>query len=150
MDDLLGNRPGFLIWRLHQIHLALFAEAQPGLEQVALAYEEGVDRATLANVLARLEGRGLIARAAANDRRVKRVSLTLEGRATLARTKRAAERAHARTIEALPPAERDAFLGALRRLVGAGNGYSRAPMRLAKPQSRSFSCPATDMMSQVF
>jgi len=26
MDDLLGERPGFLIPRLHQIHLALFAE----------------------------------------------------------------------------------------------------------------------------
>jgi len=150
MDDLLGDRPGFLIRRLHQIHLALFAEecagfgvtpvqfsimtvagAQPGLEQVALACEVGVDRTTLTNVLARLERRGLIARAPASDRRVKRVSLTPEGRATLTRMKRAAERAHARTIEALPPADRDAFLGALRLLVDAGNEYGRAPMRLA-------------------
>jgi hypothetical protein len=43
----------------------------------------------------------------------------------------AAERAHARTVAALPPAEREAFLAALRALVSAGNGYGRAPMRLA-------------------
>ena len=151
MDDALGERPGFLIRRLHQIHLALFAEecaafgvtpvqfsimtvagAQPGLEQVELAREVGVDRTTLTNVLTRLEARGLIARAAVPaDRRVKRVSLTAEGKATLTRMNKAAERAHARTIEALAPTERAAFLGALRALVSAGNGYGRAPMRLA-------------------
>ena len=151
MDDALSGRPGFLIRRLHQIHLALFAEecapfgvtpvqfsimtvagAQPGLEQVALAQEVGVDRTTLTNVLTRLERRGLIARAAvASDRRVKRVTLTEDGRATLDRMQGAAERAHARTIEALAPTERAAFLEALRGLVNAGNGYGRAPMRLA-------------------
>jgi DNA-binding MarR family transcriptional regulator len=151
MDDALGARPGFLIRRLHQIHLALFAEecapfgvtpvqfsimtvagAQPGLEQVALAQEVGVDRTTLTNVLTRLERRGLITRAAVpTDRRVKRVSLTEEGHATLQRMAEAAERAHARTIAALPAADRAIFLTALRDLVSAGNEYGRAPMRLA-------------------
>jgi len=78
----LADLPGFLIRRLHQIHVALFAEecglqnvtpvqysiltvaaAQPGLDQAALGYEVGVDRATLANVLGRLEARGLLRRA---------------------------------------------------------------------------------------
>ncbi len=147
----LEDRPGFLIRRLHQIHLALFAEecapfgitpvqfsimtvagAQPGLEQVALAHEVGVDRTTLTNVLTRLEKRGLITRTAVpTDKRVKRVSLTAEGQATLQRMAGAAERAHARTIAALAPAERAAFLTALRDLVSAGNEYGRAPMRLA-------------------
>jgi DNA-binding MarR family transcriptional regulator len=150
MDDALRDRPGFLIRRLHQIHLALFAEecarfgvtpvqfsimtvadVKPGLEQVALAQEVGVDRTTLTNVLTRLEQRGLVARAAAADRRVKRVSLTVEGRATLNRMTGAAERAHARTVEALPKGEREVFLVALRALVNAGNEYGRAPMRLA-------------------
>ncbi|MEJ1977475.1 MAG: MarR family transcriptional regulator [Acetobacteraceae bacterium] len=148
----LGNRPGFLIRRLHQIHLALFAEecapfgvtpvqfsimtvakAQPGLEQVALAHEVGVDRATLANVLTRLEGRGLVSRAATpSDRRVKRVSLTRRGSLLLTRMTAAAERAHDRTIAALTPAEREAFLAALRSLVSAGNEHGRAPMRRLK------------------
>ena len=149
--ETLAHRPGFLIRRLHQIHLALFAEecepfgvtpvqfsiltvtaAKPGLEQGALAQEIGVDRTTLANVLARLEGRGLLTRAVApTDRRVKLVSLTPEGSSTLRQMQGAAERAHARTIEALPPEQRNAFLEALGSLVTAGNGYGRAPMRLA-------------------
>ena len=81
---VLARRPGFLIRRLHQIHLALFAEecgafgvtpvqysiltvaaAQPGLDQAALAIEVGVDRTTMADVLARLERRGLIRRSRA-------------------------------------------------------------------------------------
>jgi DNA-binding MarR family transcriptional regulator len=147
----LHRRPGFLIRRLHQIHLALFAEecepfgvtpvqfsilsvvvARPGIEQGELAHEIGVDRTTMANVLARLEGRGLVTRAvAAADRRVKLVTLTVAGRQTLRKMQAAAERAHARTIEALPPEQRAAFLEALGALVAAGNGYGRAPMRLA-------------------
>ncbi len=151
MADALGSRPGFLIRRLHQIHLALFAEecerygvtpvqfsvltvtgARPGLEQGALAQAIGVDRTTLANVLARLETRALLSRAvAAGDRRVKLVTLTAEGRRTLGTMQAAAERAHARTVEALPPEQRAVFLEALGALVAAGNGYGRAPMRLA-------------------
>jgi DNA-binding MarR family transcriptional regulator len=149
--DVLNRRLGFLIRLLHQIHLALFAEerepfgvtpvqfsilsiaaARPGIEQGELAHEIGVDRTTLANVLARLEGSGLVARAiAAADRRVKLVTLTMAGRRTLKRMQAATERAHARTIEALPPEQRAAFLEALGALVAAGNGYGRAPMRLA-------------------
>lgn len=150
-NDALGTRPGFLIRRLHQIHLALFAEecapfgitpvqfsimtvagAQPGLEQVALAHEVGVDRTTLTNVLTRLEKRGLVARTTvASDRRVRRVSLTEAGKTILLQMADAADRAHARTIDALPPAERELFIAALRTLVNAGNAYGRASMRLA-------------------
>ncbi|MET0278596.1 MAG: MarR family transcriptional regulator, partial [Pseudorhodoplanes sp.] len=73
----LAHRPGFLIRRLHQIHTALFIEEcadfnvtpvqysvltaiaeQSAMEQARLAQEVGVDRATLANVVARLEVRG--------------------------------------------------------------------------------------------
>jgi DNA-binding MarR family transcriptional regulator len=146
----LANRPGFLIRRLHQIHQAMFAEecgafgitpvqfsimsvaaAQPGLEQARLGYEVGVDRTTLANVVARLESRNLLARTTgATDRRLKHVSLTPEGLALLGRIEAPARRAHVRTVEALPEAERQGFLRALARLVEAGNTYGRAPLRL--------------------
>src|SRR5262245_6947603 len=89
----LSARPGFLIRRLHQIHLSLFAEecaafevtpvqysiltavaARPGLEQVALAQEVGVDRAAMANVVARLAQRGMVRRVQCKeDRRLKLV-----------------------------------------------------------------------------
>ena len=151
LADRLESRPGFLIRRLHQIHLALFADecaafgvtpvqfsimtvaaGQPGLDQMRLAQEVGVDRATLANVVSRLEGRGLLVRRQGRaDRRLKLVSLTAKGRRTLAAMQDAASRAHHRTIAALPPAERRAFLAALRRLVDAGNDHGRAPLRLS-------------------
>ncbi len=146
----LADRPGFLIRRLHQIHVALFAEecglqnvtpvqysiltvaaAQPGLDQAALGYEVGVDRATLANVLGRLEARGLLRRAQGRvDRRLKHVTLTAKGRKLLAGMAAAVQRAHDRTVAALPPAERAAFLQALLVLVDAGNEFGRAKLRL--------------------
>jgi MarR family transcriptional regulator, lower aerobic nicotinate degradation pathway regulator len=146
----LSERPGFLVRRLHQIHLALFAEecaafnvtpvqysimtvagARPGLDQVALAYEVGVDRATLANVVARLEARRLLRRTQGRtDRRLKNVTLTAAGRKLLGQMADAARRAHDRTVEALPPVERTAFLQALRALVYAGNDIGRARLRL--------------------
>ena len=146
----LTERPGFLIRRLHQIHQALFAEecaafdvtpvqysiltvaaAQPGLDQTALAHEVGVDRTTLANVVARLERRGLIRRIRGRtNRRLKFVHLTAAGQQMVAGMSEAVSRAHQRTIAALPPARRAAFMAALRLLVDAGNEYGRAPLRL--------------------
>ena len=152
----LSGRPGFLIRRLHQIHLALFAEecavfgvtpvqysimtavaARPGLDQVALALEVGVDRTTMADVLGRLEGRGLVRRGgSAGDRRVKLVTPTAEGMRLLARMDGPARRAHDRTVEALPVEDRAVFAAFLRVLVDAGNGFGRAPMRVASlPES---------------
>jgi DNA-binding MarR family transcriptional regulator len=147
---ILASRPGFLIRRLHQIHLALFAEecaafsvtpvqfsllsllsAQPGLDQAALAFAVGVDRATTANVVARLEKRGLLARRpGATDKRVKQVELTAAGHRLLARIDPHARRAHARTLETLCAADRAQFVTLLRQLVDAGNAYGRAPLLL--------------------
>jgi MarR family transcriptional regulator, lower aerobic nicotinate degradation pathway regulator len=146
----LASRPGFLIRRLHQIHLALFAEEcgafgvtpvqfsllsvltdQPELDQAALATAVGVDRATTANVVARLEKRGLVRRRRGpEDRRVKQVELTAAGGRLLQRIDPHAKRAHERTLEALRPAERAQFIALLHDLVDAGNAYGRAPLLL--------------------
>jgi MarR family transcriptional regulator, lower aerobic nicotinate degradation pathway regulator len=148
----LAARPGFLIRRLHQIHLSLFAEechafdvtpvqysiltaiaARPGLEQAALAQEVGVDRATLANVVARLARRGLVRRRQGKkDRRLKHVSATASCRRLLTRMENPARRAHERTIEALRPKDRATFLKALAYLINAGNEHSRAPLRIGR------------------
>jgi MarR family transcriptional regulator, lower aerobic nicotinate degradation pathway regulator len=82
-------------------------------------------------VLARLEGNGLLQRRrSATDSRVKLVHLTAAGRRILARMDGHARRAHERTLDALPPRDRDRFTAFLARLVDAGNAYGRAPMRL--------------------
>ncbi len=146
----LASRPGFLIRRLHQIHVALFLEecggfdvtpvqysimtavqAIPGLDQARLGEEVGVDRATLANVLGRLEQRGLVRRQSSpTDRRLRLVEITGHGATLLAQMQDGATRAHDRTVAALPAAARRDFTQALGLLVEAGNGHGRAPLRL--------------------
>ncbi|MGE4482571.1 MarR family winged helix-turn-helix transcriptional regulator [Acidocella sp.] len=146
----LTERPGFLVRRLHQIHQALFAEEcaafditpvqfsimsvaaiYPGLDQTTLAHEVGVDRTTLANVVARLEKRKLLRRTRSKENhRLKCVHLTVVGQHTVAQMDNAVTRAHQRTIAALAPAERHAFMAALKCLVDSGNEYGRAPLRL--------------------
>jgi DNA-binding MarR family transcriptional regulator len=148
--ESLAERPGFLIRRMHQIHLALFAEecaafditpvqysimtvaeAHPGLDQAQLAYEVGVDRATLANVVARLEMKGLLRRRPSpSDKRLKLVSLSPRGVSLLEKMLIPVQRAHDRTIAALPSRERETFMALLMRLVNAENGYGRAPLKL--------------------
>lgn len=147
----LSLRPGFLIRRLHQIHLALFAEEcaafgitpvqysimsvvllQPRIDQVRLGYEVGVDRATLTNVIGRLETKGLVRRSKkATDKRSNLVKLTARGEAVLEGMADAVQRAHARTIAPLSREDQARFLDYLNRLVDAGNEYSRAPLRIA-------------------
>jgi DNA-binding MarR family transcriptional regulator len=140
-----------LIRRLHQIHLALFAEECAGetvtpvqfslltaleeldaTEQTALGQAIGLDRTNTADVLERLQQRGLVKRqVAAQDRRRKVISLTDSGRATIDRVKAAVDRAHKRTINALPPEDRARFLDYLITLVEANNDIGRALLRLA-------------------
>ncbi|MCB8838310.1 MarR family winged helix-turn-helix transcriptional regulator [Aurantimonas sp. VKM B-3413] len=146
----LRERPGFLIRRLHQIHVALFAEEcagenitpvqfsiltaleeMGGCEQTTLALTVGLDRTNIADVLDRLQKRGLVRRRVApKDRRRKLVALTDVGVATLSRIKAAAAAAHDRTVKALPPEDRQRFLDYLVRLVEANNEVGRAPLRL--------------------
>lgn len=146
----LADRPGFLIRRLHQIHVALFYEEcaaygltpvqysmltallrEGVLDQASIAVEVGIDRANTADVVARLEKRGLIRRGGDKaDLRVKRCSLTPKGRDITARMEAAVERAQARTLAALPDAERRRFYDSLYRIVEANNALGRAPLRL--------------------
>ena len=101
--ELLWARPGFLVRRLHQIHVTMFFEeckssnltpvqygiltvlkVLPDLDQTSLGQEVGLDRSTTADVVRRLEERGLVERRAdETDKRARRVRLTKEGRAVV-------------------------------------------------------------------
>jgi DNA-binding MarR family transcriptional regulator len=148
--EVWGHTPGFLIRRLHQIHLALFAEEctgfdvtavqfnvlqvigeRPGSDQSSIAEEVGVDRATLASVLSRLERAGFIKRIVSRlDRRQRLISLTARGRSIVEKMTEAVQRAHERTLAPLTPEDRASFLVLLSRLVEEGNGHGRAKLRL--------------------
>ncbi|MFG1396257.1 MarR family winged helix-turn-helix transcriptional regulator [Roseixanthobacter pseudopolyaromaticivorans] len=145
----LTERPGFLIRRLHQIHLAMFYEAcsglnvtpvqssiltvlarRQGLDQAGLAAMIGVDRATVGQVIRRLAARGLVARGnSSEDKRLKLVHLTDEGRALLDQIAPLTAAAHMRTLAALSDEERAHFMSYLKKLVAADNEHGRAPLR---------------------
>jgi DNA-binding MarR family transcriptional regulator len=146
----LLTRPGFLIRRLHQIHTALFLEETQEfnitpvqyslmtalhehgeLDQVGLAEEIGLERTNVADVIERLQARGLLVRRQSEeDRRVKLLKLTVKGRNLVRRMEAAVERAHERTIDHLSEGERDLLLAQMIRLVDAKNDHGAAPLRL--------------------
>lgn len=152
----LHNRPGFLIRRLHQIHLAIFAEECARFQvtpvqfsvlsalqehgrsdQISLARETGIDRTNVAEVLHRLQSRGLVVRTPGeHDRRTRYASLSRKGAALVKSMAAAAKRAHDRTVAPLAPEQRAPFLAALRELVSANNELGRAPLRYAWARDR--------------
>jgi len=145
----LWNRPGFLIRRLHQIHVAMFLEgceefnvtpvqfgvltvlnAEDTLDQVTIANSIGVDRNTAADVIRRLEARGLIERpVSVTDKRAKLAKITKEGRAFVNQVQPAMVDAQRRFTEPLNREENELLMGLLRKLINENNDVSRAPMR---------------------
>ncbi len=145
----LWDRPGFLVRRLHQIHVALFLEecagdnitpVQYGLlsallelgerDQATLAEEVGIDRTNVADVLDRLERRDLLTRTASErDKRMRLARLTDKGRAFVRKNRAAMQRAQERLLTPLADADRARFLELLRRMVEGNNDFGRAPLR---------------------
>src|ERR1700722_12018620 len=145
----LFRRPGFLVRRLHQIYVAIYFQncerfgttpvqssvmqvllAHPGMAQIALAGEIGIDRTTASSVLSRLEARGIVKREAdPDDRRTKRAYLTPAGKAMLQDMQSSIEAAHRELVKPLDPAEREQFLEQLLCLVQANNDKGRSPLR---------------------
>jgi DNA-binding MarR family transcriptional regulator len=143
------DRPGFLVRRLHQIHVAIFLEEMaednitpiqfgllsaladlPGLDQLSLAEEIGIDRANVADVLTRLESRGLVIRTVSErDNRRKLCVPTQQGLAFVKKHYENMQRAQDRLLRPLQPAERARFMRLLRRVVEASNNLGRAPLR---------------------
>lgn len=145
----LFERPGFLLRRLHQIYVSIYLQecaafgttpvqtsvlqvllVRPGVDQVSLAADIGIDRTTMSNVLSRLEGRGLVRRETdEQDRRIRTTFLTEEGQALIVEMQDALDRAHRRLIDPLPVETRTEFVQQLIRLVRANNDIGRAFFR---------------------
>ncbi len=105
---------------------------EPGCDQVTLAEKVGIDRTNIADVIRRLERRGLVKRVVnASDRRMRAVSLTEEGRSFVNRTHGRMQRAQERLLSPLGEKEREQFLTLLQRLVAANNAFGRAKLRHA-------------------
>jgi DNA-binding MarR family transcriptional regulator len=138
-DWPLNERPGFLIRRLHQIHVALFNEAckafditpvqysllsalslRGNADQTTLAADVALDRTTATGALKRLQVRGVIKRAKlSGDRRAREWELTAAGMDTLKHVEPAARAAHVDTIGDLNVTEQATLIALLKRLVMA-------------------------------
>jgi DNA-binding MarR family transcriptional regulator len=135
----LEKRPGFLIRRLHQIHVALFqkkcaefdltplqyslltALARCGTaDQTTLAAEVMLDRTTTTGALKRLQSRKFIERTVhSRDRRAQICRLTKSGLRLLQQIEASARAAHHETLEGLSKAEQKRFIAMMQKIVAA-------------------------------
>ncbi|WP_213774514.1 MarR family transcriptional regulator [Bradyrhizobium sp. dw_78] len=149
-DTPLMERVGFLIRRLHQIHVALFVQEAGDLDittiqftalsilyqrgeidQSELAVQVGMDRTNVSDVVRRLLERGYITvRVNPAHGRRRLIGLTGEGTTVLKMVDRRALCAHERTVAALAESDRKIFAVLLQRLVQEQNVSGRSPLRL--------------------
>jgi DNA-binding MarR family transcriptional regulator len=142
----LSERPGFLIRRLHQIHVALFQEAcgefevtplqysllsalavRKTADQTTLAADIALDRTTTTGALKRLAARNLVERAVDDeDRRSRLCLLTPAGAALLAKIEASARAAHRATLDNLSEREQVAFVDMMQRIVAAHSNSDSA------------------------
>ena len=135
----LEKRPGFLIRRLHQIHVALFQKKcaafditplqyslltaltrRGTVDQTTLAAEVMLDRTTTTGALKRLQSRKLIERAVdSRDRRAQACRLTPSGAKLLRQIEIFARAAHHETLDGLGKAEQRRFIAMMQKVVGA-------------------------------
>jgi DNA-binding MarR family transcriptional regulator len=150
----LGDRPGFLIRRAHQISQAVFIEqcseldltsTQFGflwvlerageLDQIGIARLLGFDRSTTALVVKLLERRRLISRTVDRaDRRRQLLQLTTAGRNLRKRAEPRVDRVRARLQEPFTREEAKTFARLLKKFTGALDQTVRAPR--GTPQER--------------
>jgi DNA-binding MarR family transcriptional regulator len=91
---------------------------QEGLTQTDLVERTGIDRSTLADIVARLLTRGLIQRRRAkDDARAYAIKLSTQGAKALRDAQPAAAAADTRLLANLPPAKRQDFLETLTLIV---------------------------------
>ncbi len=111
--------PGGVTQRQHAVLTAV--AAKEGAAQADLVAATGVDRSTLADMVARMLDKGLLIRERSTaDARANAVRLTDAGRAALAEIGPRADAADARLLALLPKGKRDAFLEALAALATDG------------------------------
>ena len=152
--DAVYAKPGYLFRRMQQIAVAIFMEeckafdltpvqyaaliaiqTHPGIDATRLSAVIAFDRSTLGSVIERLQAKDLVERKPApDDKRIKLLYLTKSGAAILREIIPAVERAQARMLEPLKPADRKALMGLL---VAARRSQQRGLARAAARGGRA-------------
>jgi DNA-binding MarR family transcriptional regulator len=118
-DDLFGRAIGDLGLTARQFVVLSTVDGLEDPSQTTLCEISGIDRSTLAEVVRRLVGRGLLTRRRTrSDARMYAVRITPEGKGVLEKAQPIARTVDAAVLEALTEAERETFAQLLRKVVG--------------------------------
>lgn len=99
-----------------------------GLSQTDLVHETGIDRSTLADMIARMIKKGLLSRKRTkDDARANAVSITASGKRMLTSAMASVNRAEAATLAVLPKSQQAGFMKALRAYADALDKMEAAP-----------------------
>ncbi len=121
-QQLAADRFGAADITLRQFAVLAAVSGRSGQTQTDLVNATGIDRSTLADMILRMEERGLLSRGrSAEDGRAKSVALTAGGRSALATAAPRARQADEAIMAALPRGKRAPFLETLRALAEAAD-----------------------------
>ncbi|MNU78144.1 Transcriptional regulator HosA [compost metagenome] len=155
----LAESPSHLMHRVLQLSLDIYAEeagpdgltqrqfavleavsVRSGLTQTDLVKATGIDRSTLADLVARMTAKGLLERERSTlDARAKAVRLSEAGQTALADARPRVEAADKRILALLPKARREGFLDLLTSLTEAADAapeQARAEAKAAKKAAK--------------
>jgi DNA-binding MarR family transcriptional regulator len=138
LEDKVYEQPGHLIRRAHQIAWATFREETvefdvtpvqyslliaihdfPAIDATRLSALICIDRATIGNVVARLEAKGyLVRKDDPNDKRAKKIFVTPAGVTVIKSINKVRSRIGERVLSPLDGAERKTLIKLLCKLVG--------------------------------
>jgi len=112
------------------------AGASDGVSQSDLVRATGIDRSTLADLVARMISKGLLERErSSTDARANTVRLSEGGRIALVEAGKPAARSDARLLDLLPPKKRETFLKTLSTLAAAADAGGAPVAKAAKPKA---------------
>lgn len=155
----LADSPSHLMHRVLQLSLDIYAEeagpdgltqrqfavleavsVRSGLTQTDLVKATGIDRSTLADLVARMTAKGLLERERSTlDARAKAVRLSEAGQTALADARPRVEAADKRILALLPKSKREGFLDLLTSLTDAADAapeQARAEAKAAKKAAK--------------
>lgn len=136
--DLYAQETGPSGLTQRQFAVLAAVKANDGLSQTDLVRATGIDRSTVAELVARMTTAGLLARQrAAGDGRINMVRLTDLGRELLEETAPKVARADKRVLKMLPGKKREEFVEMLQELIkqpqaGDGAGGDGSPPKAKK------------------
>ncbi|HWE44399.1 MAG TPA: MarR family winged helix-turn-helix transcriptional regulator [Caulobacteraceae bacterium] len=145
-ESPLDQSPSHLLHRVLQLALDLYSTEtgpdgltqrqyavltavahNPGLTQTDLVRSTGIDRSTLADMVARMISKGLLERERSSlDARANTVSLTDAGRAELNEAKPKVDAADKQILALLPRGKRNSFISGLKAFARAGEEAAAA------------------------